>query len=106
MGIDFVIVGQRIREARKHRGITGEKLAECIGIATESLRHIEIASSKPSLQTLYRIAIALNVSMDYLTGRTPNAIDSLTKRFGLSPKQENLLKELLESAVPIISKNV
>lgn len=44
MDIDFVLTGQRIREARKFRGWTADVLAEKVGLATESLRHIENAS--------------------------------------------------------------
>ena len=62
MDIDFILTGQRIREARKFRGWTADFLAEKVGLATESLRHIENASSKPSLQTLYKIATELDVS--------------------------------------------
>ena len=72
MDIDFILTGQRIREARKFRGWTADFLAEKVGLATESLRHIENASSKPSLQTLYKIATELDVSLDYITGRTSN----------------------------------
>ena len=66
MDIDFTLTGQRIREARQCRGWTADVLAEKVGLATESLRHIENASSKPSLQTLFRIATELDVSLDYI----------------------------------------
>lgn len=65
MDIDFILTGQRIREARRFRGWTADFLAEKVGLATESLRHIENASSKPSLQTLFKIATELDVSLDY-----------------------------------------
>ena len=41
-------------------------------LSADSLRHIEIGASRPSLTKLYRIALALNVSLDYLTGRSPD----------------------------------
>ena len=106
MDIDFALVGQRIREARKARGLTAEVLAERVDLATESLRHIEISASKPSLQALFRIASALDVSMDYLTGRTPTLSDSLLHDFGLNSQQESVMRELLNSLVPIITKSI
>lgn len=110
MDIDFVLTGQRIREARYMRNLTAEVLAEKVGLATESLRHIECASSKPSLQTLYKIAYELDVSLDYITGRAPSLSDSVAvdykANYGLSDHQEEMLREVIEGIIPIISKHV
>ena len=106
MDIDFSLVGRRVREARIARGMTAEMLAERVDLATESLRHIEIGSSKPSLQALYRIASVLGVSMDYLTGRTASISESLMGENGLSPKQEEVMRELIDSMLPIITNNL
>lgn len=108
MDIDFSITGQRIREARKFRGWTAEVLAEKVGLATESLRHIENASSKPSLQTLYKIAVELDVSLDYITGRTPELSSALaydfSKDFGLNETQEHIIQDMIKSLIPVITK--
>lgn len=110
MDIDFVLTGQRIREARKFRGWTAEVLAEKIGLATESLRHIENASSKPSLQTLYKIATELDVSLNYITGRTPDLSAALaynySKSFGLNETQEHMIQDVIKGLLPVITKYV
>ena len=110
MDIDFVLTGQRIREARHMRSLTAEVLAEKVGLATESLRHIECASSKPSLQTLYRIACVLNVSLDYITGRAPSLSEAVAahgkENYGLSPRQEEMLREVIDGMIPIIAKHL
>lgn len=107
MDINFELTGQRIREARQFRGLTADILAEKVGLATESLRHIENASSKPSLQTLFRIATELNVSLDYITGRTPSLSSTLSgdfsKDFGLSEKQERMVQDVVNSIIPVIT---
>ena len=41
MSTRLQIMGSRIRTARKIRRLTGEQLAEKIGITVDSLRHIE-----------------------------------------------------------------
>ena len=106
MDIDFVLTGQRIREARTFRGWTAEVLAEKVGLATESLRHIENASSKPSLQTLFKLATTLDVSLDYITGRTPDLSSVLSgdccKDFGLSETQQRMVQDMLKSIIPVI----
>lgn len=108
MGIDVQIMGQRIRAARKSRNMTAEQLAEQIGIAMESLGHIECGVRKPSLQTLYRIAEILDVSLDYLTGRTVSPTESqLQNRFsdtGLNAEQEKLLMDLAMCMLPVIKE--
>ena len=71
MELDMKVIGQRVRTARKAAGLTVEKLAERIGVANESLAHIECGARKPSLALLITIANELDVSMDYLTGRIP-----------------------------------
>lgn len=106
MNIDFSEVGRRIRAARQHKGVTAEQLSEKVGLASESLRHIENASSYPSLQTLYRIALVLNVSMDYLTGRTPLFADELSRNYGITSAQEETLREIVENILPVITKRV
>ena len=110
MNMDFILTGQRIREARKYRRLTAETLAERVGLATESLRHIENAASKPSLQTLFKIATELNVSLDYLTGRTPDISSALTsdfgKDFGLNKTQQHMLQDIIKGMLPIITKHL
>lgn len=106
MNIDYCEIGRRIRTARQYRHMTAEKLSEKIGIASESLRHIENASSNPSLHTLFRIAHVLNVSMDYLTGRVPDLADGLSKDYGITEAQEQVLREIIEQLIPVITKRV
>lgn len=107
MDIDFVLVGQRIREVRQLRKMTAETLAEKIGFATESLRHIEGGTSKPSLQALFRIAVVLNVSMDYLTGLSMSFDEAAIRKqdpgIELTPQQERLLRDMIKSMIPIIT---
>ena len=54
-------MGSRIRTARQFRRLTGEQLAEKIGIAVDSLRHIENGVRSPSFQLIERISDILEV---------------------------------------------
>ncbi len=62
--IDYNSIGQRIREFRKARGWTQEKLAELSGIEPSNISHIERGATKLSLPTLVAVANALEVSLD------------------------------------------
>lgn len=53
----------RIKQLRKSRGLTQEKLAELIGRDTKHISKLEIAGSYPSIDTLERIATALNIEI-------------------------------------------
>lgn len=56
-------LGKRIKEVRKAKGITQEKLAEIIGIETGSLSAIESGRHFPSLITLEKIAQHFDVEL-------------------------------------------
>ncbi len=64
--IDYYQLGARIRAKRREYGYTQEKLAELCDISTGFLGHIENGTRILSLETLYSIACALRVSIDYL----------------------------------------
>jgi len=57
------LLGKRIKEIRKNRGFTQDKLAECINIDITTLSGIESGRHFPSLITLEKIAMALNVAL-------------------------------------------
>lgn len=54
-------LGKRIKEIRKRKGFTQEKLAELAGIETPSLSNIENGKNYPNHETLGKLANALNV---------------------------------------------
>lgn len=70
MKIDYIRMGKRIMERRKELHLTQEALAEQTGISASFMGHIERGSRIASLDTLLALCIALDVSMDYIIGRT------------------------------------
>jgi len=64
--LDYKALGQRIRQARLKMDITQEKLGELCALSTAHIGHIERGTRIASLQTMFTIATALEVSMDYL----------------------------------------
>ena len=66
--LDTKAMGKAIRRTRKGQLLTIEKLAEQAGISENYLGKIERGEGMPSLQTIDRIARALNVSIDSLMG--------------------------------------
>lgn len=62
--IDYSIIGAKIRELRKVKGITQERLGELSGIEPSNISHIERGVAKLSLPTLISIANALGSTLD------------------------------------------
>lgn len=61
--LDSKIVGDVISEFRREKGISQEVLSGLADIGRTHLSAIERGVRKPTLETLYRIATALDVKM-------------------------------------------
>lgn len=61
--LDSKIVGDVIAEFRKRKGISQEVISGLADIGRTHLSAIERGERKPTLETLYKIANALNVKM-------------------------------------------
>lgn len=61
-------IGERIKLARKSKGLTQKKLGELSGTSEITVRQYELGKRQPRLEQLQRIASALGVSMLGLTG--------------------------------------
>lgn len=68
------MLATRLVEARESKGISQKALAEIIGVQREKINYTElkIKGRKLQIEELAEIADVLNVSMDYLVGRTSN----------------------------------
>ena len=83
MGIDYISIGNRIKEIRNSKGWTQAKLAEKSGVEPSNISHIERAATKLSLPTMVNIANALEVTLDEI------AYGSLVKSTHVSIKMIN-----------------
>ena len=58
-------VGRRVRERRKALGMSQEKLADAIGIASQQVQKYEIGLNRVSASRLWDITEALEVDVGY-----------------------------------------
>ena len=63
----------RLKNARIKRKMTQCKLANKADLIQTSIAHFEIGSRKPSFDNLKKLAVALNVTSDYLIGISPTS---------------------------------
>ena len=61
-------IRKNIRKYRKEKGITSARLAELVGLSHDFIRQIESEKSAYnfSVDTFYRISVALDVTLDML----------------------------------------
>jgi transcriptional regulator with XRE-family HTH domain len=64
------LLKRRIVEAREKRGLTQAQLAGKAGITPAAISQIENGLRVPTIPVLHKIAAVLEVSLDYLTGKT------------------------------------
>jgi len=64
---------RRLLQAREARALSQEQLATQAGIPTSSLIQIESGAESPNLDVAIKLARALNVSLDTLTGTTTSS---------------------------------
>ena len=92
-------IGNRIREARKAKGLTMKDLGEKVGLAESTIQRYEIGKIK-SLDTdlLNRIAIVLEVKNSYLVGWDNNE--------KISKENSNVkVKELVNKILALSDEN-
>lgn len=64
------MLAKRVKECRKNKGWTQQKLAEKTGLSFNTITKIEQGiGSSPTLKTLIKLADTLGISLDELVGR-------------------------------------
>ena len=63
---EYLVMGDRLREARRARGLSLRALAERLGVSASLISQVETGRARPSVSTLYAIASELGVSLDEL----------------------------------------
>lgn len=91
----------RLRESRRHRNLDQTQLAAITGIPATSISHFEAQSRRPSAGNMIKLAEALDISIDYLVGRTndPMAhkdLGSYLGEGGLDPEDRALVIAVAE----------
>ncbi len=88
--MDYKTMGKNIAEIRSKNHLTQEQLAEKINVSTVFISQIETAVRKPSLETIYKLSIALNTTVDTLIGNDclQTKYDEISKLLSGKTKEE------------------
>ena len=63
--LDFIVIGQKIKERRTSLGITQDYIANLLDVNPSHISNIERGRANPSLTALVKIANILQCSVDY-----------------------------------------
>jgi len=98
--IDRIALGAAIRAARLKKGFTQEQLAEIAEITPTHEKHIESGHRLPSVEVLFSIAQALDLSLDNVIFPEQEAGDGCVKEISILLNQcgERELSVLLDVA--------
>lgn len=94
--------GKRLLEARKRKGISQDELAQSLKTKGPVIGRYERDEMKPSIEVAANMAELLDVSLDYLVGKTDVLLDSkilnrITEIQKLSPEEQKTVFSLLDA---------
>jgi transcriptional regulator with XRE-family HTH domain len=76
-----MILGEQITALRKKKSLSQAELGKAVGSSGDIIGRYERNEVKPSIEVVIKIADVLEVSVDYLVGKTDQDLDkSLVKR--------------------------
>lgn len=68
LNVNMKIFSERLKEARLAAGYTQQQMADKLCIRQQSYTRYETNAGEPSMSTLVKISLTLEVSVDYLLG--------------------------------------
>ena len=78
MQLDNFAVGKAIRDLRKEKGISQDVLSGFAGIARTHLTMIENGTKQANFETLWKIALALDIRPSELVARIEEELENHT----------------------------
>lgn len=94
----IVSIGERIRTARKARGLTQEELGAAIGVAKASIARWETTSRNPGGLALVTLAKTLKVPLEWLVAGEGPPPESAEEKLGRLLRDRRVrLRQILES---------
>ena len=92
------IFKKRLSALRVQRDINQEQLALKAGLPATAVSHFERGTRRPSFDNLRKLADALEVSVDYLMGRTENQTSNFGQDAEIARHYENMTENDRELA--------
>ena len=104
MELDYNLIGQRIKEARKEKGWSQEKLSEAIDVSVAYVSRME-RGHQMNLKRIAQISKVLDIRMEYLmTGVCKSAENYLNKELyeiltKCTPEKQKLIYNIAKAVL-------
>ena len=91
-----MIVGERIKEARKRKKLSQQALGDLLGVSKVSICGYEKGLRIPTMENFLQLIEILDLSPDYLLGRDVNCVSDQEEKYSVKLAKEDLaiIKEI------------
>lgn len=91
-------IGEKIKFLRQKKGLTQKQLGDLCGMADSAIRRYESGRANPKIETLEKIAIALDISIDDLSIQKKGILDKFIDILKLDYYDDEILDDLQKEA--------
>ena len=91
-------IGEKIKILRQQKGLTQKQLGDLCGMADSAIRRYESGRANPKIETLEKIAIALDISIDDLSIQKKGILDKFIDILKLDDYDDEILDDLQKEA--------
>ena len=102
----MTILGKRLKQARKNKGLTQDYVAKIIGTTYQTISNYERGTRDPDTESLTRLANLYETSIDYLLGRTDDPTPSPAKKKEPSHEEYVLSAKTLGDSLIMVAELV
>jgi transcriptional regulator with XRE-family HTH domain len=94
-------LGENVRQLREARGLTQDQMAKLAGMPRATWAHLETGAANPTLSVLDKVATALQVPIEELTG-PPRSAGRLHPRASMRARKQGdgVVQQLLPDPIP------
>lgn len=91
-----MIIGNRIKEARKTKGLSQQQLGDMLGVSKVSICGYETGTRIPTLENFLQLVEILDLTPDYILGRDVTVISENEEPYTvkMSKQDLNIIHEL------------
>ncbi|MGG1518480.1 helix-turn-helix transcriptional regulator [Paenibacillus oryzisoli] len=102
----YAVIGQRIRINRERFNMTQEEMGEKVGLTRSSIANIELGRQKIQLDTLYQVAITLNLEILELLPSINELEKDENDNIQFLLEQDKFTEEQLSWILDVIKKGI